>query len=85
MRLQWWKRWYSSVWTILLNKRCKYQKLFLPYSLFPAIEETLTEKLPLAFCRGNKSDANFWVGLQKYVIPAALHCWHDGVHHQPLV
>ncbi len=27
----------------------------------------------LAFCQGNQGYANFWAGLQKYVIPAALY------------
>ena len=28
-------------------------------------------KIPVILCGGNRSDANFQVGLQKYVIPAA--------------
>ncbi len=33
----------------------------------------------LSFCHRNQSDANFWVGLQKYIITAALSNDHDPI------
>lgn len=51
---------------------CKYHKLLLAAELIFCSNPKSNVKIPLAFCRGNQGDANFRVGLQRYVIPAAL-------------
>ena len=46
--------------------------LCLPQSLFSAIMQNPIEKPHWLFVKGTQGDANFRVGLQKYVIPAPL-------------
>ena len=58
---------------ILLNETCEYHKpLFMTQSLFSAIMQNPMEKNWLVV-KGTQGDANFRVGLHKYVIPAPLY------------
>ena len=59
---------------ILLNKTCKYHKCLIAQKiLLSAMIQNPMEKIPLAFVKGTQGDANFRVGLQKYVIHAPLY------------
>lgn len=55
----------KEVFIILLNNTCKYHNL--QYYLQ---QSKIQLKIPLAFCQGSQA---FRVGLQKYIISAALY------------
>ncbi len=56
---------------IMLNKTCEYYKLVLEL-IFSHIPKS-NSKISQAFCGVNQCNANFWVGLQKHVIPSPLY------------
>lgn len=58
-----------SCWT----KRLSIINFCLSQSLFSAVIQNPTEKIPLAFCQGNQGAVNSQAGLQIIVIPAALY------------
>ena len=47
--------------------------LCLPQSLFSAITQNPMVKSYWLFVKGTQGDANFLVGLKKYIIPGALY------------
>jgi len=55
----------------MMNKTCKNRKLLLTFHVFKASGKIIR------VCQGKQGEgnANFWVGLQKYICPAALYCW----------
>ncbi len=62
--------WCLSVKMIMLNKTCIIKS---------CLSQSWPSKIPKTVCRGNQGDANFHVGLQKYVIPSPLYfCLYNG-------
>ena len=70
--------------TILLNKACKYHKCVFGTEFISAIIQNPMEKSHWLLLRGNQGDANFLVGLQKYVITAPLYLDSSSGHHEYL-
>ena len=58
---------------ILLNKTCKYHKFVFATEIIFSSTPKSNLKAPQAFWRGNQSDDNFWVSLQKYVTATLKH------------
>jgi len=58
----------------MTNKTYKNHKLLLFTELIFCNNTKANGKILLGFCWGKQGDAIFWVGLQKYIITAAVDC-----------
>lgn len=56
-----------------MHKTCKYHKLEFTTELIFCSNPKSSLKIKEAFWPGNQGDADFWVSLQEYVIPATFY------------